>query len=84
MKPRVKVNLWSGLRSRTGGKQVVEVEASTIGEMLQELVKAYPELDQIVDAGVSVAVDGRVYGYGLTEPINETSEIYLLQRIKGG
>lgn len=80
----VEVNLWSGLRALTGGKQVVEVEASTVGEVLSGLVKAYPELQAPIEAGVSVAVDGRIIASGLTEPVKPDSEIYLMQRLKGG
>ncbi|MBT3143306.1 hypothetical protein DS909_07365 [Phaeobacter gallaeciensis] len=80
----VEVNLWSGLRALTGGKQVVEVEAATVGEVLSGLVKAYPELQAPIEAGVSVAVDGRIIASGLTEPVNPDSEIYLMQRLKGG
>ena len=80
----VKVHLWSGLRSLTGGQEVVEVEASTIGQMLRALEREYPELKQTIAAGVSVAVDGKVYSYGLTEPVGPENEIYLMQRIKGG
>ncbi|SLN68372.1 ThiS family protein [Falsiruegeria litorea R37] len=80
----VEVNLWSGLRSLTGGKQVVEVEASTVGEVLSGLVKAYPQLKVPIEAGVSVAVDGRIIASGLTEPVSPDSEVYLMQRLKGG
>lgn len=80
----VEVNLWSGLRAFADGKQTVEVEASNIGEVLRGLVKAYPGLKPAIDAGVSVAVDGRIIANSLTEPVNPDSEVYLLQRIKGG
>ena len=33
----VEVHLWSGLRSLTGGQQVVQVQAATTGELLREL-----------------------------------------------
>ena len=36
----VEVHLWSGLRSLTGGQQVVEVQAKTTGELLRELAAA--------------------------------------------
>ena len=36
-----------------------------------------------IDAGVSIAIDGRVIATGLTEPIPEGSEVYLMQRLKG-
>lgn len=80
----VEVHLWSGLRSLTGGQQVVEVEAKTTGELLRELVRVHPQLQGPIDAGVSVAVDGRVIASGLTEPIPEGSEVYLMQRLRGG
>lgn len=80
----VEVNLWSGLRSMTGGRQVVEVEASTVGEMLRALERAYPELGPVIEAGVSVAVDGRIIASSLSEPVPEGSEVYLLQRLRGG
>lgn len=83
-RPLVRVHLWSGLRALAGGAEVVEVRAATIGQMLDALVKAHPGLEPAVEAGVSVSVDGKIYAYGLTEPVTEDSEIYLLQRIKGG
>lgn len=80
----VEVNLWSSLRSLTGGQQMVEVEASTTGELLQELVRLHPQLQAPIDAGVSIAINGRVIATGLSEPIPEGSEVYLLQRLRGG
>jgi len=80
----VEVHLWSGLRSLTGGQQVVEVDANTTGELLRELVRAHPQLQAPIDAGVSIAIDGRVIASGLTEPIPEGSEVYLMQRLRGG
>ena len=83
-RPLVKVRSWSGLRSLVDGQEVVELRAANVGQMLAALVKEYPALEDAVDAGVSVSIDGKIYAFGLTEPLNETQEIYLLQRIKGG
>ncbi|WP_424832973.1 MoaD/ThiS family protein [Ruegeria sp.] len=80
----VEVNLWSGLRSLTGGRQMVEVEATTTGELLRELVQAYPQLKGPIDAGVSISIDGRIIATGLAEPIPDGAEIYLMQRLRGG
>jgi hypothetical protein len=52
--------------------------------MLAALVAEYPGLEDAVEAGVSVSIDGKIYAYGLTEAVSEDNEIYLLQRIKGG
>lgn len=80
----VEVHLWSGLRSLTGGQQVVQVQAATTGELLRELTRAHPQLQAPIDAGVSVAVNGRIIASGLSEPIPDGAEVYLMQRLRGG
>lgn len=80
----VEVNLWSGLRDFADGQTTVEVEAQNVGEVLRGLVKAYPQLEPVIDAGVSVAVDGKIIASGLTEPVQPDSEVFLLQQLKGG
>ncbi len=81
---RVKVHLWSGLRALTDGREVIEVEARSVGQLLDALVTACPALADTIDAGVSVAVDGRVIVSDLTTPVNPDSEVYLMQRLRGG
>lgn len=83
-KPLVQVHLWSGLRALADGQDIVALRASTIGQMLDALVSEYPALEDAVEAGVSVSIDGKIYAQNLTEPVSEANEIYLLQRIKGG
>ena len=80
----VEVNLWSGLRKFADGAESVEVDAKNTGEVLRGLVKAHPGLEEAIDAGVSVAVDGRVIASSLTEPVNEDSEVWLMMRLRGG
>ena len=72
------------MRTLADGQEVVEVRAATIGQMLEALIEVYPGLAEPIGAGVSVSVDGRIYAFGLTEAVSEDSEIYLLQRIRGG
>ena len=80
----VAVNLWSGLRAFADGKDVVEVDAKNVGEVLTGLVAAHPGLEHVIEAGVSVAVDGRVIASGLTNEVKPDSEVYLMQQLKGG
>ncbi|MCB1342280.1 MAG: MoaD/ThiS family protein [Pseudooceanicola sp.] len=80
----VEVNLWSGLRRFTGGEQVVTVEATTIGEMLDALIAAHPGLEPFLGDGMTVAVDGEVITAQRDAPVSEESEIFLMQRLKGG
>ena len=79
-----KVHLWSSLRRFADGQEVVEVEAATVGQVLDALVKAHPELEPAVKAGVSVAVDGEVIANNRAAAVAPDSEVYLLQRLKGG
>jgi len=82
--PKVEVHLWSGLRVFADGAATVSVEASTVGEMLQRLGELHPALAPFLEDEVSVAVDGRIIVSGLTEPIGEDSEVWLMQRMRGG
>ncbi|MFV0514057.1 MAG: MoaD/ThiS family protein [Jhaorihella sp.] len=78
------VHLWSALRALADGNESVNVEASTVGGVLKALAARYPALQEPIDAGVSVAVDGRIIASALNEPVLPDSEVYLMQRIKGG
>lgn len=80
----VEVNLWSGLRRFTDGELVVTVNADTVGKMLDALVAAHPDLEPVIEAGVSVAVDGEMITDGHHHPVKPDSEVFLLQQIKGG
>ena len=78
------VNLWSGLRQFTNGELVIKVKADTVGKMLDELIFIYPNLEPIIEAGVSVAVDGEMIAGANHTPIKPDSEIFILQQFKGG
>jgi hypothetical protein len=72
------------LKHHTGGLTEVDLYANNTGELLIALVEKYPALKPVVDAGVSIVIDGKVMAYSLSEPVHSKNEIYLLQRIKGG
>ena len=81
---KLKVHLWSGLRRFADGAEQVEVEATTIGTMLDGLKEAYPGLAPIIDAGVSVAIDDEIVNGGRHRTLAPEQEIFILQKIKGG
>ena len=85
-KPMVKVHLWAGLRALTGGQDVIEVEAHNVLGLYRALVAAYPALGPVINDGdgVSISIDGVLIPDAGLEKISKTSEIYLLQRNKGG
>lgn len=80
----VEVNLWSGLRKFADGQDKVEVDAKNVGEVLRGLVAKHPGLEEAIEAGVSVAVDGRVIASSLTEPVSDESDVWLMMRLRGG
>ncbi|MBN8629345.1 MAG: MoaD/ThiS family protein [Rhodobacterales bacterium] len=79
-----KVHLWASLRRFADGQEVVEVEAATVGQMLDALERAHPGLGPAIKAGLSVAVDGEVIANSRAAPVKPDSEVFLLQRLKGG
>ncbi len=81
---KLEVHLWSGLRRFVDGADKVEVEASTIGTMLDGLKEAYPGLAPIIDAGVSVAIDDEIVNGSRHRQLSSEQEIFILQKIKGG
>jgi molybdopterin converting factor small subunit len=66
------------------GRDSVEIEAATIGELLRKLVEAHPGLAPVAEAGIAVSIDSVLYQNSHQQPIPEGSEVYLLPRLKGG
>ena len=80
----VEVHLWSSMRRFADGQETVAVLGSTVGEVLQNLVAAYPGLEPVIEDGASLTVNGDYAGESHHLPVAEGDEVYLIQRIKGG
>ena len=80
----LKVGLWGSLKPLLDGKDSVDVDAKTIGELLKKLGSAYPGLKPAIDRGVSVSVDGVVYNASWHRALNDKQEIFVLPRMGGG
>ncbi|TKZ17137.1 MoaD/ThiS family protein [Shimia litoralis] len=80
----VEVHLWSGLRRFVEGRDTIHVQAKTVGEVFDAIKADYPALRPVLDAGVSISVDGQIIVAGRHEPIRDDSEVFLLQKLKGG
>ena len=78
------------LRTLTGGKGSVEVEGTTVRQVIDNLEQAWPGVrDRLLDEGklrpnISVAVDGEVTPMGLIEAVGPASEVHFIAAIKGG
>lgn len=78
------VHLWSGLRALADGRERIEIEGTTVGQLLDGLVLAYPGLDPALARGVSVAVDGQIVPNSRNHPVRPDSEVFVLQKLAGG
>lgn len=80
----VKVIIWGSLRSATDGLAEVEVKAHNFKQVLTQLEQNYPGLQNQIAAGVSLAIDGKIYRDAWFTPINEDSEVVLMPYMLGG
>ena len=78
------VELFAGLRDAVGGAKSVQVEGTTIRELLQNIARDYPALYKRIEQGIAVAVDGNIYRDDWDQQIPEGAEVMLLSRIAGG
>jgi molybdopterin synthase sulfur carrier subunit len=78
------VELFGGLRDAVNGAVSVQVDGSTIHELLQNLGREYPTLQERIGQGIAVAIDGVIYRDDWEQPIPKGAEVVLLTRIAGG
>jgi molybdopterin converting factor small subunit len=78
------VDLSGSLRDAAGGAASISIEAATIRELLRKLVERYPAMQEKVDEGIAVSINGDIYRDNWSEPIPANAEIFLLPRIAGG
>ncbi len=78
------------MQNLTGGAHTVEVEGSTVRQVVDALERAHPGMkERLVDGGrikpnISVAIDGEVTTLGMIEKVGESSEVHFLPAIGGG
>ena len=80
----LEVKLSGTLRDAADGAASVSIEAATIRELLRKIVEQYPRMQQRVEEGVAVSIDGEIYRDNWGEEIPADAEIFLLPRIQGG
>lgn len=80
----------SMMQRLTGGASQVEVEGSTVRQLVNNLDKAHPGVKEWLVEGnqlksnISVAIDGAVSPLGLLEEVEEDSEVHFVAAISGG
>lgn len=78
------------LRDLTGGVREVDIEATTVGEVLDELERRFPGVSARLCVGgelspaIQVAVDNKVSSRGKRTEVGADSEVHFLPAIGGG
>jgi molybdopterin converting factor small subunit len=80
----VHVRLGGPMQQAAGGETEFEVEAETIQQLLDRLGEMCPRLKPVLQKGVAVAVDGRVYRGAWQQPVKPDSEVFILPPLQGG
>lgn len=78
------VRLFGGLRDAVDGAESVQVDGTTIREVLQNLGREYPLMRDRIGRGIAISIDGVIYRDDRDQPIPEGAEVGLLPRIAGG
>ena len=82
--PMVNVSFISSFRSALGGADTLEIEATTLRELMRILVVKYPRMQKHIDEGIALAIDGEIYRDNWDVEIRDGSEVFLMPRIQGG
>jgi len=80
----LKVCLSGPLKAAADGAASVSISAATIREMLRELIEQYPGMQNQLDDGIAVSVNGQIFRDNWSKKIPAGAEIFLLPRIQGG
>ncbi len=80
----IEVQLGANLRSMAGGRTSFPVEAASIKQLLDRLGETYPELMPLLERGVAVAIDGKLYRDSWLQPVPDGAEVFLMPRVAGG
>ena len=88
----VRINIPQFLQHLVNGVEVADVEGSTVGQCLNNLVKRFPHIEKwIFDKDgkllkhVDIYVNGKsTYPEELAKPVNEGDELYILLAMAGG
>ena len=78
------------MQKLSDGKNRVEVEGSSVRQIVNNLEAQYPGFkERLVEDGrikgnISVAIDGEITPLGMLEKVGENSEVHFLPAIGGG
>lgn len=74
----------------TGGEAEIDVEGSTVGELIAALESRFPGIaDVLLEHGrlrlhIAVAIDDEIATLGVLEPVPPSAEVHFVTAIRGG
>lgn len=80
----------ASLRRFTSGAHSVQLDASNVRDLIDQLEAQYPGLrKRLCDGdrlrpGLAVAIDSRVYGHSLLETLPPDCEVHFVPTVSGG
>lgn len=79
-----RVHLLGDLRSRCEGQATLEIEASTIRELIDEIEDRFPKVKEVGLSTMAVAIDGEVMSNADFEAVGPNTEVHFLSALSGG
>ena len=88
----IKVHLYSSLRKHANNQEIVEVDGTTVGECMEDLIRQYPSISPLLfdktgkpleKVFVSINLES-AYREKMTTPVAENDDIYLILIVAGG
>lgn len=79
-----RVHLNGELRRIADGEALIEIDAPTVGAVVDRLAEMYPELGRRVAAGAAVAVDGEVVPNADYMSVDADTDIHFVIPVGGG
>lgn len=88
----IKVDIPYFFQYLADGVEVAEVNGSTVGECLEDLIKQFPNIKQLLftksgklDMFRDIYVNGEsIYPEGLAKPVKDGDELYIAILVAGG
>lgn len=71
-------------RTYCGDIRVLEMDVTSIGQLIKELDAKFPGLGKQIDESMAIAIDGEIFQDSLIDPIKPDSEVHLIPKIAGG
>ena len=80
------------MQKLTAGRQQIDVQGTTVREIIAELEASYPgmkarlvdEEDDKIKTEIAVAVDGEITREGMRRKVDAASEVHFLPAMSGG